>query len=82
MAIKLLVPEGIFAGWQFRRKYFGVAFMLHNLQCDRRWLFGVRFGRKRVLGYLTHGDATPDMWSYRQAGWFIFKRQYISGLKV
>jgi len=79
--VKLIKPKGVFCGWQFKSKYFGVAFLLHNLQCDRRWIFGIRFGR-RVLGYLTHGDATPDLMSYHEAGWFVFCLQNISGLKV
>ena len=82
MAVRIIKPAGIFHGWQFRRKYFGIAFLLHNLQCDRRWIFGIRIGRKRVFGYLTHGDSTPDLMSYHDAGWFLFKRQCISGLKV
>lgn len=68
-------------GWQVKRKYWGLALYLHNLQCDRRWLFGIRIGR-RVLGYLTHGDATKDLMSYQDAEWFLFKRQGVSGLKV
>lgn len=82
MAVRIIIPEGIFEGWRWKTKYFGVAFLLHNLQCDRRWIFGIRLGRKRVFGYLTHGDSTPDLMSYHQAGWFVFKKQYISGRKV
>ena len=81
MAVRLIPPKGIFMGWQFKRKWFGLALLRHNLQCDRRWLFAVRVGR-RVFGYLTHGDATPDLMSYQDAGWFLFKEQCISGLKV
>jgi hypothetical protein len=81
MTIRIIPPEGIFMGWRIKRKYWGIALYFHNLQCDRRWLFGVRIGR-RVFGYLTHGDATPDMMSYREAGWFLFKKQYISGQKI
>ena len=82
MSIRLVPPKGIFMGWRLKRKYFGIAFLFHNLQCGRRWLFCIRIGRKRVFGYLTHGDATPSMMSYHQAGWWLLKKQNLSGLKV
>ena len=82
MGFKLIPPDGLFMGWRYKRKYFGIALLFHNLQCDRRWVFGLRIGRKRVFGYLTHGDTTPDLASYHDAGWFLFKQQGISGQKV
>lgn len=81
MGIRLITPKGLFVGWQYKTKHFGVAFLLHNLQCGRRWIFGIRFGR-RVLGYLTHGDSTPSLMAYHGAGWFLFKEQRIAGLKI
>ena len=60
MGIRIIHPKEFFAGWGYRTKYFGIAFLLHNLQCGRRWIFGVRVGRKRVLGYLTHGETTSN----------------------
>ena len=82
MAIRIVPPKGLFMGWRFRRKYFGLALYFHNLQCDRRWLFGIRIGQRRVFGYLTHGDATPDLMSYQEAGWWLFREQGVPGLKV
>lgn len=82
MSIMLIKPKGIFHGWQIKTKHFGFAFLLHNLQSDRRWIFGIRLGLKRVLGYLTKGDSKPGYMSYSDAGWFIFKKQNIAGLKV
>lgn len=49
----------------------------HNLQCDRRWIFLIRFNWRTPegkwsgmrFGYLTRGDATPDLMSYKDAGW-------------
>ena len=82
MAVRLVPPKGLFIGWRIRLRYFGLPFLFHNFQCDRRWLFGVRIGKRRVFGYLTHGDATPDMMAYHKAGWWLFKKQGLSGLKV
>ena len=82
MGVRIITPKGLFAGWRYKAKYFGIACLLHNLQCDRRWIFGIRLGKKRVFGYLTRGDATPDLMSYNKAGWFLFKKQCVAGLKV
>ena len=40
----------------------------HSHQCDQRW-WGIRVGRFR-LAYRTRGDATPDIHTYRDGGWW------------
>ena len=66
------VHRKIWYGFCFSFRFFGAAFGYHTLQCDQRW-YGLRFLRGRrscILGYRTHGDATPNILTYFDAGFW------------
>ena len=56
-----------------------VAIGHHSMQCDQRW-YGIRIGQLR-LGYRTRGDATPDLDTFNDGGfWFPWQtRRTCSG---
>lgn len=71
MAIRLRTPSSIFDGWYWvsQSGRFACGFLAHTLQCDQRWIFLLRW-RRRVFGYRTHGDASPNLLTYEDAGWY------------
>lgn len=52
----------------------------HTGDCDQRWVFRLKFGR-RMFGYLTRGDATPNSDAITNAGWWIKWRHLGPGLR-
>jgi hypothetical protein len=58
--------------------YFHLSLWAHTGQCDQRTVFGVALGRRR-FGYVSRGDATPEMWRYYQAGWFYRAPRRVTG---
>ena len=74
MSISIRVPDSIFGGWAHNFGRLRVGFLYHSLQCDQRWLFLLRWRRGPGIpdyrfGYRTRGDATPNLLTYRDAGW-------------
>jgi hypothetical protein len=66
-------------GLYLKRWNFGLAILAHTHQCAQVWIFGIRFGKRR-FGYRTHGDATPEIMTYKDGGWwFPWQNRYGSG---
>ena len=79
MGARIQVPKSIFGGFYFKRRWGAIGLLAHSLQCDQRWIFLIRIGRRR-FGYRTMGDATPDLLSSTDAGWhFPWQNRPIGG---
>ena len=73
MGIRHVPPPGIWPGIHIafgkdRHHGFAIAIGMHSWQCDQRW-YGIRIGRLR-LGYRTRGDASPDLMTYYDGGFW------------
>ena len=79
MGVKLIVPNSIWGGFYKKFKWGAFGFLAHSLQCDQRWLFLIRIGKRR-FGYRTMGDATPDILTSQDSGFhFPWQKKSISG---
>lgn len=56
--------------WSSSTDRWEIRILYHTLQCDQRWLFYIRIGR-RVFGYLTRGDVRPKLMRYSDRGWYF-----------
>ena len=81
MGIQLVVPRNIWGGfyWKSFNSQISLGLFAHTLQCDQRWVFLIRI-RKHAFGYRTRGDASPDIMTYYDAGWYWpWKSRFCSG---
>ncbi len=53
--------------------HLSLTFWNHSGQCDQHWVFKVELQRLS-LGFKTRGDATPDLATYKDAGWHLRSR--------
>ena len=61
-------PPSVWGGWYIHIGRLHLGLFAHTLQCDQRWVFLLRFRRRR-FGYRTRGDASPQTMTYGDAGW-------------
>lgn len=79
MAVKIRIPDSVFAGWYKRFSWGAVGLLAHSLQGGQRWIFLLRVGDRRV-GYRTYGDSDPSHATYHAGGWhFPWQERYVSG---
>jgi hypothetical protein len=79
MGVNIQIPEGLNAGFYHEFTWGAIGINAHTLQCNQRWLFLLRVGRKK-FGYRTKGDATPNLLVYKDAGWYFpWKKKPCSG---
>jgi len=83
MSFRIVIPDSVTGGFYYNFKIFSmrlaIGLMAHSLQCDQVWIFLLRIGKKRI-GYRTHGDASPNLLTYGDAGFhWPWQNRTVSG---
>lgn len=68
MGVRIVVPKTVRGGLYFEFGRAKIGLLAHTLQCGQRWIFLLRWGRRRI-GYRSRGDASPKLMTFGDAGW-------------
>lgn len=79
MSFHIVVPASVNGGFYKRVGKWSFGIMAHSLQCDQVWIFLInRSGRR--FAYRTKGDATKNLLTFGDAGFYWpWQKRFCSG---